>query len=317
MKYLNSSDEFRELFGNIKADGYIDPISLNDTKIGFSIQRKYPPNIGFIPTKTKNGEDDDIAVIWVVYESLAEENQRIKIPIRLRIAKMSKYRAKNWDYDFSKEESPTKESIAISKRSIQPLEFTCIDEYFYDANKHELVDNKDRAVSGSKILNELFEYHCKSSHPIKGLIFRGKDKLDLFRVKVYDFFINLIKSTLRNLFGRTLDDQFNRYSYDGYLPTDLKKTADSVLEVAGYKASKKVIIVFIVLAIAFCFTSFPPEDNSYTKAVLESEFLTVIHALLALYILDEWIPVGLFKLLNKLISWRKSYLNKLLTRGRL
>lgn len=315
MKYLNSSNEFRAAFGDIQSEGYFEPIQLTDTKIGFSVQRKYPPNIGFIPVKTKRGEDDDVAVIWVVYESLAQEKNQLKIPIRLRIAKMSKYRAKNWDYDFDDENSPTRESVALSKESIQPLEFSCIDEYFYDANKQELVDRKGKPISGSKILNELFDYHCKSTHPFKGLIFRGKDKYDLFRVRIYDFFIKLIKDTLANIFGRTLDDKFNRYSYDGYLQTDLKKTADSVLEVAGYKASKKVIIVFILLAIVFCSISLPAKDNSYTKAVLDSEFLTVIHCLLALYILDEWVPLGLFYLLNKTISMRKNYLNKLLSRG--
>lgn len=317
MKYLNTSEEFRKLFGNIEADGYIDPIGLNDTKVGFSIQRKYPPNIGFIPTKTKNGEDDDIAVIWVVYEALAEDKHSKKIPIRLRIAKMSKYRAKNWDYDFSKEDSPTRESVNKSKESIQPLEFTCIDEYFYDANTQELVDSNNKSVTGSKILNELFDYHCKSTHPVKGLIFRARNKSELLKVQFYDFLIKSIKYVLDKCFGRTLDNHFNKFSYEGYLPSDFKKTADSVLQdVAGYRASKKVIILFVALVITFCLVYLPAREGSYFEAVLNNELLTVIHCFLALYVLDEWLPMIFFHLLNKTISSRKDYLNKLLRRGK-
>lgn len=317
MEHLTSSDDFQKLFGDIEADGYINPINLNDTKVGFSVQRKYPPNIGFIPAKTKNGEDDDVAVIWVVYESLAEEENQLRIPIRLRIAKMSKYRAKNWDYDFSNEESPTRESVAISKESIQPLEFTCIDEYFYDPNKQDLVDRNDKTVSGSKILNELFDYHCKSSHPVKGLIFRARNKSELLKVQFYDFLIRSIKYVLDKCFGRTLDNHFNKFSYEGYLPSDFKKTADSVLQdVAGYRASKKVIILFAALVITFCLLYLPAQEGSYLEAILQNELLTVIHCFLALYVLDEWIPMIFFYLLNKTISSRKNYLNKLLSKGR-
>lgn len=315
MKYVNNSNEFLDLFGDIQSSGYVNPISLTDTKIGFSVQRQYSANIGFIPAKTKNGENDDIAVIWVVYESIAEDRKEKKVPIRLRIAKMSKYRAKNWDYDFSDENSPTKESVTTSKESIQPLEFSCIDEYYYDASKKSLVDKQGGVVLGSKILDELFGYHCKSSHPVKGLMFRAKNTVELKRVQAYDSIIKSIKYVLNTFFGRTLDDQFNRFSYDGYLLSDFKKTADSVLEVASYKASKKVIILFLVSAIIFCLTLLPTK-NLYIKSVLDSEFLTVIHSLLALIVLDELVPLILFYLLNKTISGRKNYLNKLLSRGR-
>jgi len=39
MQGPNSSDELLELFGDIKSSGYINPTFLNDTKVGFSIQK--------------------------------------------------------------------------------------------------------------------------------------------------------------------------------------------------------------------------------------------------------------------------------------
>ena len=109
MKFLQDSNQFISLFGDIESAGYTDAINLTDTKIGFSVQHKYPNNIRYKPAKTSEGIDDNVAVIWVVYEALAENTKSDLIPIRLRIANMSKYRAVHWDYDFDKANCPSRE----------------------------------------------------------------------------------------------------------------------------------------------------------------------------------------------------------------
>lgn len=114
MKHLQNSQELLCLFGDIESSGYLDCIPLNDTKVGFSVQKKYPSNTQFKPVKTRDGEDDDIAVIWVVYDEFKQASTSHLIPLRLRIAKMSKYRAKNWEYNFDDEDCPSKESVLQS-----------------------------------------------------------------------------------------------------------------------------------------------------------------------------------------------------------
>ena len=70
MPHLQSSQDLLCLFGDIESSGYFNYVSLNDTKVGFSLQKNYPSNIQFKPAKTNSGEDDDVAVIWVVYDEL-------------------------------------------------------------------------------------------------------------------------------------------------------------------------------------------------------------------------------------------------------
>jgi len=123
MTQLETSYQLLALFGDITSAGYLEPIHLTDTKVGFSVQRGYPTNIRYKPARNKAGEYDNIAVIWVVYEDRLPQGDSL-IPIRLRIAMMSKYRSVHWDYDFQAEVCPTKESVLESKKSPQPLDLS-------------------------------------------------------------------------------------------------------------------------------------------------------------------------------------------------
>jgi hypothetical protein len=129
--YLNSSDQLIKLFGNLSEDGFVNPVVLKDTKVGFSIQKDYPDDIGYKPARTKDNQADNVAVIWVVYENRAQESQQNLIPIRLRIATMSKYRANHWDYEWSEDDCPTPESVKASLSSPQPLELALTGDLYF------------------------------------------------------------------------------------------------------------------------------------------------------------------------------------------
>jgi len=68
MIYPQDGFALLKLFGDIKSVGDFDYVILNETKSGFSIQRKYPKDINFKPARSPIGEKDSVACKWVVCE---------------------------------------------------------------------------------------------------------------------------------------------------------------------------------------------------------------------------------------------------------
>lgn len=312
---LETSDQLIALFGDITAAGYLEPTHLTDTKVGFSVQRKYPEDIGYKPAKNAAGEDDNIAAIWVVYEERRSE-ENIQIPIRLRIAMMSKYRVKNWDYNYDDPECPTKESVLESKNSRQPLDLSLSDEYFFDAEHKCFVNSSNEVVTGVQILNAMFKEHCNTTNFIKGLSYRSKIKFSAFSRSFLDLLINFQIWVLKNLFGRTLQERQNRSSFlDGYLPEDCRKSDTDSIELAGYKAAKNTIFFYCFVIVVICFFVLPAEEDTYLGTLVRSEFLMLIHTIFALVIFDELLPWIVFKKLNLLIKIRKWNFNRILKKS--
>lgn len=313
MTHQLSREDFLKLFGNIGEAGYHSPTFLTDTKVGFSVQHNYPTNLRYKPSKTQSGEDDNVAVIWVVLEYKKKADGSCLIPIRLRIAPMSKYRAKNWDYDFDDPNSPTKDSLEESKNSPQPLELNLNNAYFFNPSLQKLVTKDGNAVSGLEILDHLFTAHCDTVHFTKGLLTRSKHRATKFSITAFDKFVGTLVWTLRNIFGRTLDESFDRSIYaEGYLKENFKKISIDSIEVAGYRASKRVIALFVLIVFALSFVLLPTSTDSYVGNLIQSDALVLAHFLMILYLLDEVLPNLIFCLLNKSIKARKWYLNRLL-----
>ena len=151
----NTGLELLKIFGSYGDSGYENPIQLRDTTVGFSIQKNYPTGIRFKPAKSEEG-DDDVAVIWVVYEPHKRAPAADLIPLRLRIATMSKYRAAHWDYNFDDENCPTEDSVLLSKSTPRPLELSLVNEYYYSETLDSLVNLKGDRVEGRDVLDHLF-----------------------------------------------------------------------------------------------------------------------------------------------------------------
>lgn len=300
---------FLELFDKFNLYGFEKPTLLRDTKIGFSIQKPYPDNIGYKPAKTKNGQPDNIATLWVVYDEKLKVDHLI--PIRVRAAVMSRYRINNNDYDFTDEDNcPTEDSILVSRKSIQPLDVSLVGNYFYNLKTHKFEDAKGMPIEGVDILNEVFEYHCRTSHPINGLGIRLKSKLPIFTIRVFDKIIDFIEFLLISIFGRTLDPSIDKMTYfDGYAKENFKKIPGDYLEIVKYRASYRVIIFHIVIVIFLCYYLTPIPEKSYWETIVDSELLLAIHNLALLITLDELIPTALFHTLNKFIYIRKKYID--------
>ena len=315
MTQLETSYQLLALFGDITSAGYLEPIHLTDTKVGFSVQRGYPTNIRYKPARNKAGEYDNIAVIWVVYEDRLPQGDSL-IPIRLRIAMMSKYRSVHWDYDFQAEVCPTKESVLESKKSPQPLDLSLSGEFFYDKALSLLVNSSNEVVTGVQILNAMFNEHCDTVHFLKGLRHRSQKKFDDFIRTVFDPLINAQIWVLKNVFGRTLQERRDRSSFlDGYLIEDCRKSDTDSITLAGYSASKSTIFLYCTLVVIICFFVLPTKEDTYVGTLARSEFLMLIHTKFALVILDELLPWLVFQKLNLLIKIRKWNFNRLLKEG--
>lgn len=132
---ITNTKQFIDLFNFKEESGYYDPIHLQDEEIGFSIKKKYPTNIRFRPAVKQSGEPDEIMVIWIVLhlpKSFKAGLDSKKFPLYIKINKYSLYRTKYFDYDFNDKESPTRESITLSKNTPQPLELEYFSDFFFD-----------------------------------------------------------------------------------------------------------------------------------------------------------------------------------------
>ena len=315
MSFPQSSKEFIDLFEDVYEEGYEEVVLLRDTKIGFSIQRKYPEGIRFKPAQNMAGKPDNVAVIWVVYKDKTEDSGTGLVPLRLRIAMMSKYRALNWDYDFEDAECPTKSSIKTSKESPQPLELTLNSEFFYDSHINGFCDARGNEATGKQILDLLFVAHCNSVHPLKGLKHQSQKKLNEWILLIFDRSINGCIWVLKTVFGRILDESRDRSVFlDGYRRENFKKIELDSVTLLGYKAPIRVALLFCALVIVICVLARPVQAGSYADLVLENKILLTIHGVGLLIFLVDVLPHIIFSKLNWLISCRKQYLDKQLKR---
>jgi hypothetical protein len=307
---INSGQDLLSRFQVENSQDYYDPVILTDTYAGFSIRRNYPEDIRYKPAHYSDGKPDNVAVIWVVYDKKrVDASNPTLVPVRCRIATMSIYRTAHWDYDFSDDQCPSKDSVELSNSSPQPFSLDFPADYFYDTERGIFISMGGKEVAGIEILNTIFNEHIDSVHYLKGIRYKFDSLKRSIEYSFYDLFIKAIKILLKTIFGRTIEEDWKTNSaFDGYPISAFKKLQLSSIEIFGYRTSKNVIVVFCLLIAFASFVFLPLDDNSYLSSVLESEILTTIHVILILILLDEAIPRILFVFMNLLIYLRKKRL---------
>lgn len=309
IKYFNSAEELITAFDVKNNPPYEKITPLNDRKAGFSIQRKYPEDIRYRPPKLKNGEDDTVALIHVVYEHPDEVKHKIKgsrIPLVIRVASYSRYRATHFDYNFDDENCPTKESVERSKLTPKPIDLNYENDFFYDHKDNKFYDDKGKELRGIEVLDQVFIDHCDTVHLLKGLKLRFKLRSQSLGISICDFAVNLFIKTLTSVFGRTLDesDVISVY-FSGYKRENLKKLSTESLTVFGYSTARKVILLFCFLtASAYTCIFLTDTKSKYLRTVFSNSFLSVTFSILIIWLLDEVVPVFLFRIINVIIKVR-------------
>lgn len=309
MGYFETTEQYQEAFNLNQNDDFYDPVSLQDRKVGFSIKRKYPDNIRYKSAIYENGEHDNVATLWVTYTHPEEsrKNSSInKVPIGVRVANMSLYRSKHFDYDYDDQASPTEDSVKKSLSTPKPIELEYPNEYFYDHEHSSFIDNKGTEITGLEILNKVFNDHCDTVHWFKGLRIRLKLLAQSRSQGLISALVTFLSFILKKGFGRTLEESDSISAlFHGYKIDNFKKLSEDSLNVFGYKAAKSVIVLFsavIIVSAYFIYSS--GATGGYLGFVGKSNFLSVIHALFILWSLDVVVPNIIFWLINGLIKAR-------------
>lgn len=305
---ITNTKQFIELFNFTEESGFYDPIHLQDEEVGFSIKKRYPKNIRFKPACKRNGEPDEVIVIWLVFnlpKTTRRESTNNNYPIFLKINKYSIYKTKYFDYDFDNENSPTKKSLDISKTTVQPLELEYVNEFSFDASNNCFFDNKGISYSGIQMLDYVVKEHLNTVHLVKGFKIRSKRFTQMKIGEIFRLLIKTLVYILRN-FGRSLQDSDSELLvYHGFKSEDMKRITTDTIEIFKYQASKQVIFIFcFIVIIISSIDYFFNLNSSYLKYITSNNLVISIYAISLLIILDRFVPLLLFHSINALVRIR-------------
>ena len=273
---ITSKEQFLESFGDIASHGFIRPVFLIDTKIGFSVQKNYPKRIKFIPAINGRGEDDSVVTIWVVYESSYELKATTRIPIRLSVDLMSRYRSKTLELDPLDPDCPTRSSQIRSEKSKQPLRLTFKRCYFYSLEKDEFVDENNTPLTGAQILEEAYNHHCESIKFVNAIRYRWQSLITEGPYKISSILINLIQFLLKHVFQRTFINRPERSVFlNGYLPDDMVKNEKYSIKILDYRISLSVALLVTILIIAIG-VMVEIDEKSLLNKFIENKFIATL-----------------------------------------
>lgn len=310
---INNLDEFNLLFNFGEHPEYEKYTVLQDVKIGFSIQRKYPNDIRYKPPETKEHNPDVVALIHVVYGKGKLNNNHDELTqIEISISPHSRYLSDHFDFNFEDDDCPTQKSIYLSKKTPKPIDLTFYQEIYFDHRTNLFIDTiSNISYNGIELLDYIFIKHCNTIHWFKGAKLHLRLSFHRIRRLIYDLFISFIILILKYSFGRSLEPS-DPFSYlKGYSWIDLKKLSIDSIDFYGYKTAKNVIVTFCVLTLLFYslffyFNWYP----LYIVTILKNPFLTLITGILFIVILDNCPPRLLFHLLNFLIGKKRKQMFK-------
>lgn len=148
-------EEFNRLFDLQSNPAYKNLGKIKNCEIGFTVERNYPENIAFKPSLTKDGNVDDVSIIFVRYNNFdtCAKSLDSYMPISIEIYKKSNYLVKRSQssYDYENNDCPTKESIKISQKSPQPINLVW-DNYFFDNKYNKFTCGNGKFISGIELL---------------------------------------------------------------------------------------------------------------------------------------------------------------------
>ncbi|MCX6111973.1 MAG: hypothetical protein NTY22_01630 [Proteobacteria bacterium] len=292
---------------NIQEDKRYERLTPLNDYVGFTVQRVYPDDLRYKPPKNQNNKPDVVALIHVILRNIDSEDR--KTPVFIRISKYSRYISEHFDYVYNDKDSPTKESLELSKKTPHPIDLEITNEFFINLEQKEITDKNNKIKSGANLLDFAFDYHISTVRGFKGLKSRFSKKYKQIQSSSIYKTIDFLKFILRKLFGRYLDDSnHSSYMIIGYPKESIKKLDIDSIVIFNYKASKPVIIFFCILSILF-FTAYYylrqfGYHSLYLTMLTKNNFMMLTTSILALYVLDEKLPYALLWIINFLISTR-------------
>lgn len=267
--------------------GFSNVVKFEDGNIGFSFQRKF------------DGGDNTHTSLFQIYipQTALSDKLITKKPLSIHVS-------------YGKQLQNGVQMRSEQKLS-EPLDAEFPNEYFYDSNKQDLYRG-NKKVSGSELLQEIYEKHIKNTRPVRGI---------LLRVKIY-FWQTIVKNILlcigKIFYWILLVISGNKYSYNYIFEEEKlngvivrsklrtvneKKITESSqekesekIDFLGLKVSRWSVIVYS--SVHFSFYWYFIHAHYFSKAlwrIFENNFLTVLYVVLSFWILETASP--------KIIEW--------------
>ncbi len=253
----------------------------------FFLMLKYPEGISFRPAVRKDGVPDHLVLIQVGY--LIDEAVDGRVPLTISAFLHSRYLYEKGGYNFNEDESPTRESVEASKSSIRPVDFWSARGYFFDHKKSTFVDENGADLNGKKLLDEITDLHVGVTRRVRGAILRWKINWKARLAAVAGLFASAVLWTLRVVLGRTIQSPIAFQLYRGGISKDQMNLVEpDFIEVFGWKASKRSVLLFACVQLVVAFTIFLLEwETTRAWDVFSNSVFTLSYAIFSLWIIDS------------------------------
>ncbi len=288
----NSPGNFLNFF-NISGKDFIDPVQMEDSKIGFSVKRKYDESLLKKLKIPKNAP-----FVCLIHVIVQDDDYKTKdlIPIKFKAS-----------FGYSHDGS-LRAGIKYLENGtfFYPLDIESKDEFFFNKTTNKFFYKK-KNISPSAILDAVFEMHIKITKPIKGSWLRIKF---FWYMIVIPFLFKSIKKICRILHSMIT---FEKYNYIMLLPIDglsITRTQDSEkakgeidsddkkVKIFGYNINPNPLLTYCMTNLFFytiyyffplLFGNFIVICN-YISRVSKNNFLIVLYVVFTLYIWDVTLP---------------------------
>ena len=294
----NLAKAFIDIF-NPEANGFTNPVQLEDRKIGFSVQKKYDETL--LKRLRVNKNEPFVCMIWVVVKDDDYEKTDL-IPIKLRAS-----------FGYKRDGMIYKATDYLPKRQWwlklfypPPLDVESKDEFFFDKASEKFFF-KHKEIAPNVVLDAIFNMHIKITKPLKGLWLRIKYfLLIIFMPFIYKSSKMLCKSLYFIIaLGKYDYDIFQKQFFlDSQEPEEETKASidnEKTIEVLGYPIKQKPLFTYSFFTLAVftanyflpsLFTNFIPIHN-YIVTILKNSFLTILYAIVTLYLWEFILPSSL------------------------
>lgn len=304
------SPETNQLVGIFNSLKHVEiiPWQNNSDAIGFSLLKDYQDKGNFIPAKNKKGSNDSVAMIRVWY--LIQDLSQKKVRLYVSISKASRYSFKFPFYDSNNPEAPTEASLAISKKSKQPVTLEEPARYELNVQNNKIYDNKKRkCVKPAEIVNEIYGEHLSAS---TNLLFQIKAGVRENIVELLDPINNVLKSANYYLFGKGIK-KTDDYAAGVLTSYEFKNLVDlsEKHKILGsdFPISYNTAITFATIFSTLYFVNYHFGYDflgviKLIENISKNNFFLAVIALEALWFFDYMIPRLILFLINVLIKFK-------------
>jgi hypothetical protein len=306
-KPFDSAEEFKNALGAL-APSYEEFTPFKDMKAGFSVKRKYPPNLRFVPAKTRSGEDDSVALIKLSYLHPIDNDNQFdpkRVPLQISVSVFSRWMVNHWGFNFNDDHCPTKESLELSKASMQPLELRSDNAFFFDHSSGKIISREGKQFTGTDFLDLIFEHHIKSVRWLAGDWVQTKKRFYSRFARLFNALVVMGTWLLKIVFSREFEPSknFAETYTKGYGLDQFKRRKVQTFNFFNYKAPIPILLIFCVVMIASYVYSVLNEKTKLI-AVFNNSAVIILFAFPAIWVLDWVLPHLLLYLLNIAIRIR-------------